>query len=118
MTTEKNDKAADEPTAEEKAGQYKKEFTELPLEKKLASLVELEGIALGETISFIINSPYLVFGKVMDIMAEFGLKKEQESKKAARPKEHEAKPEEKKSNPEGAAKKKAAKSDPKPKENE
>lgn len=117
MTTEKNEKTADEPTAEEKTGQYKKEFTELPLEKKLASLVELEGIALGETVSFIINSPYLVFGKVMDIMAEFGLKKEEESKKAARPKEHEATSEEKKSEAGAGPKKKTAKTEPKPKEN-
>jgi hypothetical protein len=30
---------------------YRKEFAELPLEKKIANLVQLESIALGETVS-------------------------------------------------------------------
>ncbi len=90
MTTEKKENTAGEPEVEKQNEQYKKDFTELPLEKKLATLVQLEAIALGETVSFIMNSPYLVFDKVMDVMAEFGLKKEEESKKAARPKEHDS----------------------------
>ncbi len=92
MTTEKKEKADDKPNTEEQTEQYKKDFAELPLEKKIATLVQLEAIAFGETVSFIINSPYLVFDKVMDVMAEFGLKKEEESKKSARPKEHEPSP--------------------------
>lgn len=101
MTTGKKDKVDEEKTAEDQTQQYKKEFTELPLEKKIASLVQLEAIAFGETVSFIFNSPYLVFDKVMDVMAEFGLKKEEESKKSARPKEHE--PAAKKAKPKTAA---------------
>ena len=89
MTSETKNGKADEPAAEEQNEQYKKDFTEMPLEKKIATLVQLEAIALGETVSFIMNSPYLVFDKVMDVMAEFGLKKEEDSKKSARPKEHE-----------------------------
>jgi ferredoxin len=88
MTAEKEETAADAATPEEQSEQYKKEFTELPLEKKIAALVQLEAIALGETVSFIFNSPYLVFDKMMDVMAEFGLRKEEQSKKAGRPKEH------------------------------
>ena len=88
MTAEKKEKAQDEPAAEEKNEQYKKDFAELPLEKKISELVQLEAMAFGETVSFIVNSPYLIFDKVMDVMAEFGLKKEEASKKAARPKEH------------------------------
>lgn len=80
-----------EPTEEKKA-EYKKEFEELPLEKKIASLIELEAIALGETVSFIFNSPFMIFEKAMDVMAEFGLKFEKEAKEATRPGEH--KPEE------------------------
>ena len=101
MTTEKKDKAAAEPNTEEQTEQYKKDFAELPLEKKIATLVQLEAIALSETVSFVMNSPYLVFDKVMDVMAEFGLKKEEDSKKSARPKEHE--PAAKKAKPKAAA---------------
>lgn len=75
-------------TEAETGEKYVKEFAELPLEKKIAELVHLEAITLGETFSFILNSPYLVFDKVMDVMAQFGLKKEEEGKKASRPKEH------------------------------
>lgn len=73
---------------EELKEQFKKEFEELPLEKKIANLVELEAIALGETFSFILNSPYAAVGKVMDVLAEFGLKMEKEDKEAKRPTEH------------------------------
>lgn len=86
MTTEK--KAEEKPREEETREQYRREFEELPLEKKIASLVELEAIALGETFSFIINSPYKIVGKIMDVMAEFGLKLEDDAKKQARPEEH------------------------------
>ena len=78
----------EKPTAEEKAENYRKEFEELPLEKKIADLVRLEAIALGETFTFILNSPQKIVGKVMDVMAEFGLKLEQEDKAAKTPEEH------------------------------
>lgn len=74
--------------AKDKNEEYRREFAELPLEKKIANLMQLEAIALGETFSFILNSPYKIFGKAMDVMAEFGLKVEDEAKKAARPGEH------------------------------
>ena len=67
--------------------EYKKTFSELPLEKKLSSLVELEVMALSETFSFVMNSPYKVADKFMDVLAEFGLKKEANEKQAARPAE-------------------------------
>ncbi|HUR96691.1 MAG TPA: hypothetical protein VMZ26_01360 [Pyrinomonadaceae bacterium] len=90
MTKEK----AQEPTVDETATtadtseEYKKAFAEMPLEKKIASLVQLETIAFGETVSFIINSPFKIGEKVMDVMAEFGFKKEEREKEAARPAEH------------------------------
>lgn len=74
-------------TEDETTEQYVKEFTDLPLEKKIANLMKLEAIALGETFSYVINSPYTIADKVMDVMAEFGFKKEEEAKKAARPEE-------------------------------
>jgi len=89
-------KKADEKKAEEKDEQYREEFKELPLEKKIASLMELEAIALGETFSFVMNSPYKAVGKVMDVMAEFGFKMEKEDRDAKRPEDH--KPEDEKKN--------------------
>ncbi|NNF00397.1 MAG: hypothetical protein HKN25_15355 [Pyrinomonadaceae bacterium] len=77
-----------EKKVEEKEAEYREEFKELPLEKKIASLVELEAIALGETFSFVLNSPYKAVGKVMDVMAEFGFKLEKEDREAKRPKDH------------------------------
>ena len=92
MTEEKEVKT--EPTAEKSAAdaneQYRKEFAEMPLEKKIANLVQLETIAIGETVSFIINSPFAIADKLMDVMAEFGFRKEEQQKTAARPEEHKA----------------------------
>jgi uncharacterized 2Fe-2S/4Fe-4S cluster protein (DUF4445 family) len=86
--------AEKQPTEEEKEAErqkeLRKEFEDLPLEKKVARLVELEAITLGETFSFVLNSPFKIFGKLMDVMAEFGLKLDDEAKKQQRPAEHEA----------------------------
>lgn len=86
LTFEK--KKEEKPTEEQKKEEFRKEFEALPLEKKIARLVELEAVALGETFSFVMNSPYTIIGKVMDLMAEFGIKLDRETKKAARPAEH------------------------------
>lgn len=69
---------------------YRKEFAELPLDKKVANLVQLEAMTLSETFSFILNSPQKIVGAVMGVMAQFGLKIEDEEKKAKRPAEHKA----------------------------
>lgn len=90
MTTEK-EKQEEEKNGSAASGEsYVKEFRDLPLEKKIAELVQLEAVTLGETVSFVINSPYLVFEKVMDVLAEFGMKKEENSKRDVRPAEHAA----------------------------
>lgn len=85
MTKEKKEEPA---AAADREAEYRKEFTELPLEKKIANLLQLEAIALGETVSFVINSPFKIFEKAMDVMAEFGFKMEKQAKEATRPKEH------------------------------
>lgn len=88
MSTEK--KQEEKPQEEARKESYRKEFAELPLDKKIASLVELESIALSETLSFVINSPSKIVSLAMDVLAEMGLKMEDESKKQARPSEHQA----------------------------
>ncbi|MEO6334127.1 MAG: hypothetical protein ABIO91_04015 [Pyrinomonadaceae bacterium] len=93
MTKKKVDDTSADATAasSDTSEEYKKAFTEMPLEKKIANLVQLETIAFGETVSFIINSPFKIADKVMDVMAEFGMKKEEKQKEAARPAEHQGK---------------------------
>lgn len=85
MTQKKKEEA--KPGEAVPTEEYKKTFADLPLEKKLSNLVELEVMALSETFSFVINSPYKVADKFMDVLAEFGLKKEADEKQAARPAE-------------------------------
>ncbi len=78
-----------EETAEaEKAERYKKEFAEMPLEKKIADLVRFEAMTLSETFSFVMNSPFKVGEKLLDVLAEFGFKKEETERATARPAEH------------------------------
>ncbi len=60
----------------------------MPLEKNVSNLLELEIIPLSETFSFVLDTPWKIFGKVMDVMAEFGLKMDDADKKAKRPAEH------------------------------
>lgn len=86
MTKEKP--KAEKEEEKDQAEDYRKRFEELPLEKKMAELVRLESIALSETLSFVINSPYKVADKVMDFMAEFGFKLDKEKKEASKPEEH------------------------------
>jgi len=81
---------AEKEKEKKKVEEFRKEFDELPLEKKIAALLELEAVALGETFSFVLNSPFKIFDKLMDVMAEFGLKMEKEDKNAKRPAEHKA----------------------------
>ena len=88
MTNEKKKEEASKEPDEEAKERFRKEFEEMPLEKKIANLMQLEFIALGETIKFVVDSPYKIIDKVMDVMAEFGLKKDEAAKKANRPKEH------------------------------
>lgn len=81
-------KKADDSELKDANEEYRKEFADLPLEKKIANLLQLEAMTLSETFTFILNSPYKIVGKVMDVMAEFGLKIEDETKNATRPDEH------------------------------
>ncbi len=81
-------KEEEKPEFEATHEEYRKQFDELPLEKKISSLLELEAVALSETLSFVVNSPSHIAGKIMDVMAHFGFKIEEKEKDARRPKEH------------------------------
>lgn len=91
VMVEKKKQTEEEKTKEEekkKVDEFRKEFDELPLEKKVAALLELEAVTLSETLSFVVNSPYKIFDKLMDVLAEFGLKMDREDQSKKRPAEH------------------------------
>ena len=85
-------KTKESETAKEKKveteEEYRKRFSELPLDKKISELVQLEAIALSDTLSFVFNSPYTLGDKIMHLMAQFGFQKEEREREAARPEEH------------------------------
>lgn len=82
----KDNETIDEKEA--RAEEFKKEFAELPLEKKISNLVDLEMMAMSETLSFVLNSPFKVGEKFLDILSEFGYAKEETEKASVRPAEH------------------------------
>lgn len=74
----------DEPKAKETAkDRFQQEFEAMPLEKKIASLFRMEAVTLSETVAYVVNSPMKVVEKVGDVIAEFGMKIENEARKAA-----------------------------------
>ena len=82
------DQKKEEPKKSEPAkDRFQAEFEALPLEKKIASLFRMEAVTIGETFAYVVNSPLKVVEKVGDIIAEFGIKLENEAKKAKRPAE-------------------------------
>ena len=95
-------KTEETKTGEAQTDKFQEDFEALPLDAKFARLIKMEAITLGETFSYVINSPMKVLEKVGDAMAEFGMKIEKEAKKATRPAEEHAGSEQK-----GASDKKA-----------
>jgi ferredoxin len=87
MTDQKKDEAKAAPAGDQPTDKFKQEFDALPLEKKIAYLMRMEAVTLGETFSYVVNSPWKVIEKVGDVMAEFGMKIEAEARKARRPTE-------------------------------
>lgn len=92
----------------DKDEQYRSEFSDLPLEKKVANLLQLEAMTLSETFNFVVNSPQKIVGKIMDVMAEFGHKLDDDAKTAATPEEHRADETEKENGKKTRKKKKSA----------
>jgi ferredoxin len=77
-----------EEAEEKKEREWRKDFQDLPFDKKFATLVELEAVALGETFSFVANLPMALSNKVVDILASFGWKMDKTERRARRPIEH------------------------------
>lgn len=69
---------------------FRKDFQELPFEKKFATIVQLEAVALSETLNYVSNLPNFIVGKVMDLMGTFGKRMEEQKRAEKRPEEHKA----------------------------
>ncbi|HEY0546197.1 MAG TPA: 2Fe-2S iron-sulfur cluster-binding protein [Pyrinomonadaceae bacterium] len=77
-------------TTEEAVKDFRKEFREMPLNRKLATLVEFEAVTAFETLSSLASLPFTLGEKVMDVMAGFGRTMSQREREARKPAEHRA----------------------------
>ncbi|HEX7997787.1 MAG TPA: 2Fe-2S iron-sulfur cluster-binding protein [Pyrinomonadaceae bacterium] len=75
-------------TTQETVKELRKEFNELPLQRKLATLFELEAVTMYQTLSAIADAPFKVAGKVLDIMAGRGRSLTERERRERRPVEH------------------------------
>jgi ferredoxin len=75
-------------TTDEAVRDFRKEFKEMPLNRKMATLAELEAVTMFQTFSAIMNLPYTIGERVMDFMAGMGRAKTQAEREARRPAEH------------------------------
>lgn len=72
-------------TPEEKERDFRRDFQKLPLEKKFATLVEIEAVALNETVNFIANLPRTVGNQVVGLLAKFGRQIDNKERASRRP---------------------------------
>ena len=75
---------------EEKFQEFRKGFSDLPLNKKVGELMQLEAITLGDTFAYVLNLPFTIGDQIMGVMAGFGKEWDKAGKEAKRPKEHTA----------------------------
>jgi ferredoxin len=75
-------------TTEEAVKDFRKEFKEMPLDRKMATLAELEAVTMFQTLSTVMNLPFTIGEKVMDLMAGRGRAKTRQEREARRPAEH------------------------------
>jgi ferredoxin len=75
-------------TTEESVKDFRKEFREMPLQKKFATLVEFEAMTAYQTLSKLVDFPFAAFEKGLDLMAGRGRTLSQREREARRPSEH------------------------------
>ena len=75
-------------TADEAIKDFRKEFREMPLEKKVAALMEFEAITIYQTLTAIMSVPSLIGEKFMNVMASRGRTLHERDRSARRPREH------------------------------
>lgn len=77
-----------EETTAEATSDFRKEFREMPLPKKLATLAEFEAVTAYQTLSAIANLPFAAIERGLDLMAGRGRVLSRREKAARRPEEH------------------------------
>ncbi|HVF55153.1 MAG TPA: 2Fe-2S iron-sulfur cluster-binding protein [Pyrinomonadaceae bacterium] len=77
-------------TAQESVSDFRKEFREMPLPKKLTTLAELEAVAAFQTLGAIAEFPFALFEKGLDFLAGRGRTLSRREREAHRPSEHRA----------------------------
>ena len=77
-----------QPTEEEQIKDFRREFREMPLQKKLATLVELEAVAAYQTLKVVADLPFMAIGKGLDLLAGRGRTISRREREAKRPSEH------------------------------
>jgi ferredoxin len=75
-------------TSEETTKDLRKEFRELPLQRKLTTLVELEAVTVYQALAALVEVPFTIGGKVMDLLAGRGRSLSDGDRAARRPQEH------------------------------
>lgn len=75
-------------TSEEALKDFRKEFREMPLDKKLAALVELEAVTMMQTLNTVFGLPFTLSEKVLDFMAGRGRAMAERDRQQRRPAEH------------------------------
>ncbi len=72
-------------TTAESRRDFRKEFKELPLQQKLMTLAELEGLTMFQTLSALADLPFALAEKVMDVMAGRGRQLDRRDRATERP---------------------------------
>ncbi len=75
-------------TTDETVKDFRKEFKELPLTKKLSTLAELEAVTAFQTLGKLADLPFTIFGKGLDLLAGRGRTLARREHEARRPAEH------------------------------
>ncbi len=77
------DKKEEPKKAETPKDRFQEEFKALPLDQKITNLFKMEAVTLSETLGYVADQPMKVVEKIGDVITEFGVKLENEVKKAA-----------------------------------
>lgn len=77
-----------EETTEEAMKDFRKEFREMPLEKKVAALMEFEAMTLMQTLNAIASVPSLIGDKFLHMLAGRGRTLHNRDREARRPRQH------------------------------
>ncbi|MGH9944716.1 MAG: 2Fe-2S iron-sulfur cluster-binding protein [Pyrinomonadaceae bacterium] len=79
-----------EETVEETKTEWREEFSKMPLQQKLTTLVELEALTAYQTFKAVGDFSSSLFEKGVDVIASFGRARERRQRENHRPAEHRA----------------------------